>query len=63
MSTSFYNNVFVDWVFQTPVTINTDDQANRMERSHLVIVVLFTRKLQHKHTIKKLSSWLEEGFN
>ena len=44
----------VSHALQTPVTINTDDRANRMERSCLMI-----RKLQQKHTIRKLSSWLE----
>ena len=30
-----------------------------MERSSMVIAVLLIRKLQHKHTIRKLCSWLE----
>ena len=50
LSTPFYNNTFVAWALQTPVTINMPEETIRMERSYLVVV-------QHKHSIEKLSSW------
>ena len=42
--------LFVTSALQTPVNINMHEEAIRMERSCLVVV-------QHKHSIRKLSSW------
>ena len=54
-----YDHVHEDWALKTPGTIYVDHQANRMERSCLVMVSLSIRRIQHQHTIRRLSHrWL-----
>ena len=52
--------MFVDWAFSANSSHHYHGRLNeRMEQSCLVIEILFIRQLQHKHTIRKLSSWRE----